>query len=112
MQVLPGQSTRGASAELAAAALLGLLAVALVACSAEPDALGSGRITSSEPVAGMTAEEFAARCEQRAGVVEDIPHCGGLNTCKGFSYDTTTSLLSEHSCKGAATCAGWNCIVD
>jgi hypothetical protein len=60
----------------------------------------------------LDAAGFEALCDDRAGAVEIIPHCGGLNTCQGFSYDTTTGLLSEHTCQGAATCAGWNCIVD
>lgn len=98
------------------AAVAGLLSVASVACSSEPSSpegeSGDPRITSSEQVANLSAEEFRTRCDERSGVVEDIPHCGGLNTCKGFSYDVTTQLLSEHTCKGAATCTGWNCVVD
>ncbi len=60
----------------------------------------------------LTADEFEAQCDERSGVVEYIPHCGGLNTCKGFSYDVTTGLLSEHTCQGAATCQGYNCVVE
>jgi hypothetical protein len=62
-------------------------------------------------VAELTVEEFTEQCDLREGTVEVIAHCRGLNTCQGFSYDITTDLLSEHTCKGAVTCAGWNCLV-
>lgn len=68
-------------------------------------------ITSSENVGPMTLEQFTALCDKRSGTVEVMPHCGGFATAKGFSYDSTTQLLSEHTCKGANTCAGWNCVV-
>lgn len=97
------KSPRVASQPLRLAALAGLLT--LSACS-DPE------LTSSETIVDMTEAQFRERCDHRGGVVEVIPHCGGLNTCKGFSYDMTTDLLSEHTCKGAATCAGWNCKID
>jgi hypothetical protein len=59
----------------------------------------------------MTEEDFTAKCDARAGTVEVMPHCGGFATAKGFSYDYTTQKLSEHTCKGANTCAGWNCAI-
>jgi hypothetical protein len=59
----------------------------------------------------MTEDEFEALCDQRGGTVEVMPHCGGFATAKGFSYDSTTQLLSEHTCQGANTCAGWNCAI-
>jgi hypothetical protein len=68
-------------------------------------------ITSSENVGVMTEEQFKALCDERGGTVEVMPHCGGFATAKGFSYDSTTSLLSEHTCHGANTCAGWNCAI-
>jgi len=68
-------------------------------------------ITSSENVGPMTVEQFTALCDKRSGTVEVMPHCGGFATAKGFSYDSTTQLLSEHTCKGTNTCAGWNCVV-
>jgi len=40
-----------------------------------------------------------------------MPHCGGFATAKGFSYDNGTMLLSEHTCHGANTCGGWNCVI-
>jgi hypothetical protein len=95
------------SPALLSAALLGL---ACAACSTETR--GGDGITSSELIEGMTEADFTERCDARGGMVEVIPHCGGLNTCKGFSYDITTSLLSEHTCAKAATCTGWNCVID
>lgn len=68
-------------------------------------------ITSSQAVGAMTVDDFTALCDQRAGTVEVMPHCGGFASAKGFSYDMTTELLSEHTCMGANTCAGWNCVV-
>jgi hypothetical protein len=92
------------------AALAGLLCLSASACSSKPET-GPGEITSSQAVASLTVEAFTEQCDARGGTVEVIPHCGGLNTCKGFSYDRTTALLSEHSCKGAVTCGGWNCLI-
>lgn len=68
-------------------------------------------ITSSQAVGVLTVDDFTALCDQRAGTVEVMPHCGGFASAKGFSYDMTTELLSEHTCMGANTCAGWNCVV-
>ena len=92
------------------AALAGLLCWSASACSSKPDT-SAAEITSSQAVANLTVETFTEQCDARGGTVEIIPHCGGLNTCKGFSYDRTTELLSEHSCKGASTCGGWNCLI-
>lgn len=68
-------------------------------------------ITSSENVGVMTVEQFKVLCDERGGTVEVMPHCGGFATAKGFSYDSTTQLLSEHTCHGSNTCAGWNCAI-
>jgi hypothetical protein len=106
------------SQRLIGAALAGLLCLATASCSSktEPPAAGStssppAEITSSTIVADMTMEDFSARCDARAGSVEVMPHCGGFATAKGFSYDATTQELSEHTCMGANTCAGWNCAI-
>lgn len=71
----------------------------------------SPHVTSSQNVGVMTVEQFTALCDERGGTVEIMPHCGGFATAKGFSYDSTTELLSEHTCQGANTCAGWNCAI-
>lgn len=68
-------------------------------------------ITSSQDVGVMTEEQFRALCDARGGTVEVMPHCGGFATAPGFSYDVTTELLSEHTCRGANTCTGWNCAI-
>lgn len=68
-------------------------------------------ITSSEAVGVLAEADFKALCDARQGTVEVMPHCGGFATAKGFSYDTGTQLLSEHTCAGANTCGGWNCVL-
>jgi hypothetical protein len=68
-------------------------------------------ITSSEAAGVLTEEDFKALCDARSGTVELMPHCGGFATAKGFSYDNGTQLLSEHTCAGANTCGGWNCVI-
>ncbi len=100
---------RRSNPALLRAALLGL---ACAACSSSSSSDSETGITSSQRAPGMTAEAFAERCDARGGTVEVIPSCGGLNTCKGFSYDVTTQLLSEHTCATYATCTGWNCVID
>jgi len=112
-------SSLAVSPPLLVAALAGLLCV--TACSKddsspEPSATGGSaaeapHITSSENVGVLTEEQFTALCDERAGTVEVMPHCGGFATAKGFSYDSSTELLSEHTCKGANTCGGWNCVL-
>jgi hypothetical protein len=67
-------------------------------------------ITSSKAAGVLTEEDFKALCDARGGTVELMPHCGGFATGKGFSYDSGTQLLSEHTCAGANTCGGWNCL--
>lgn len=106
---------------LIAAALAGLLCLTQACSPEEADAshasgaagaAGTAEITSSKKVEGLDAAGFKALCDERHGTVEVMPHCGGFATARGFSYDTTNSMLSEHTCKGANTCAGWNCVTD
>jgi len=68
-------------------------------------------ITSSKAAGVLTVDDFKALCDERGGTVEVMPHCGGFATAKGFSYDSGTQLLSEHTCMGSNTCAGWNCAI-
>jgi hypothetical protein len=68
-------------------------------------------ITSSTAAGVLTEADFKALCDARSGTVELMPHCGGFATAKGFSYDNGTQLLSEHTCAGANTCGGWNCVI-
>jgi hypothetical protein len=101
---------------LARAALAGLLCLGAGACgssSSKPEAVPQDpHITSSEVVGSLSADAFQALCDARDGTVEIMAHCGGLATARGFSYDIETQTLSEHTCKGANTCAGWNCVTD
>lgn len=92
-----------------AAALAGLLCLA--ACGSTEEST-TAEITSSKRVDDLDAAGFKALCDARGGTVEDIAHCGGLASARGFSYDITTQMLSEHTCKGANTCTGWNCVTD
>ena len=63
------------------------------------------------PYINMTLEQFTDDCDARRGKVELHSHCGGVNSCKGFSYDEDTDVLTEHTCKGANTCAGYSCVI-
>jgi hypothetical protein len=102
-------------ARLLQAALAGLLSMGAHACSSgttpDPPAETQAHITSSRIAEGLTESSFKEMCDAVGGTVEVLAHCGGLATARGFSYDTTTQTLAEHTCKGANTCAGWNCIV-
>jgi len=103
------------SSKLLQAALAGILALSVSGCAddeAPPKQSASPVITSSQHVENLDADGFKAMCDARGGTVEVMAHCGGLASGRGFSYDTTTSELSEHTCKGANTCAGWNCLTD
>jgi hypothetical protein len=114
-RVAAAEGSDSSSQTLLSAALAGLLCVATTGCGssdAQPSPPGPGVITSSQAITGgMTEAEFTMRCDARSGTVEVMPHCGGFATAKGFSYDIGTQELSEHTCKGANTCAGWNCVV-
>ncbi|HYP77517.1 MAG TPA: hypothetical protein VEQ59_19875 [Polyangiaceae bacterium] len=81
------------------------------AAGAGADPNEPAHITSSKNVGVLTEADFKALCDARGGTVEVMPHCGGFATAKGFSYDNGTQLLSEHTCAGANTCGGWNCVL-
>lgn len=109
------------STTLVTAALAGLLGVA-VACSSDvkggresPSPDGGvpepGRITSSVVDPSMTLEKFTTMCDERGGSVQLHAHCGGANTCKGFSFDDATFELTEHTCRGLNTCSGYSCVI-
>ena len=68
-------------------------------------------ITSQTEAGVLAVDDFTTLCDERGGTVEVMPHCGGFATAKGFSYDTGTQLLSEHTCMGTNTCGGWNCVL-
>lgn len=102
----------GCSQRLMGAALAGLLCLAGAGCSSKDEPAESAPgITSSKVVGPLDVGAFTDLCDARGGTVEVMPHCGGFASAKGFSYDSTTQSLSEHTCKGANTCAGWNCAI-
>ena len=77
----------------------------LEAASEEPT------ILASELRPDMTLEQFTAECDAVQGTVELHAHCGGVNSCRGFSYDDETHLFTEHTCRGLNTCSGYSCVV-
>ena len=117
-------SDSSASHALLVAALGGLLALTLPACSGddtdvataasttcETGVVADPKITSSTQVANLTLEAFTADCDERNGAVQIHPHCGGANGCRGISYDSDTDILTEHTCRALNTCTGFSCIV-
>jgi hypothetical protein len=44
------------------------------------------------------------------GTIEIHPHCGGANSCGGFSFDETIGVYTEHTCQGLNTCTGYTCV--
>lgn len=104
------EEVRGVSPSLLAAALSGLLC--LSACS--DDGGGddsSAKITLSRVDASITEESFREECEKLNGTVEVHPSCGGVNSCRGMSYDLDTHVYTEHTCKGLNTCRGFSCVL-
>lgn len=113
-------SDSAASHALLAAALTGLLCLAGCGGGAEDDpaalACAEGpvdnpQITSSETIADLSEAKFRADCDRQRGTVEVHPHCGGVNSCRGFSYDSDTDVFTEHTCRGTNTCTGYSCVV-
>ena len=103
-----------ASRRLLAAALAGLLGVTVQACSDTEHSSAnqaSGSITLSKVDADMTLEKMTTLCDEKGGTIEQHPHCGGANSCKGMSYDETTEVYTEHTCRGMNTCAGYSCVL-
>lgn len=80
---------------------------AIPPCDIAPDRV----ITYSDAATDVTVESFTALCATRGGHVEVAPHCGGFNTCAGFSYDQTQQTYTEHTCAGLNTCTGYSCVI-
>lgn len=99
-----------ASQALLSAAVAGLMA-GTNACA--PDVAGNseGMITSSRTVPNLSLEQFSLDCIELGGTVETHAHCGGANTCRGFSYDDVTQVLTEHTCRALNTCSGFSCVI-
>jgi hypothetical protein len=110
------------SAPLLAAALSGLLCLG---CGSDDlqdggsDDLQDGgshldpdrKVTLSRVDHEMTREQFEEACDMADGKLEVHPHCGGFNSCKGFSYDSDANVYTEHTCQGLNTCTGYSCVV-
>lgn len=69
-------------------------------------------MTASEVVPDLSLEDFTVMCDEAHGTVEIHPSCGGAVSGKGFSYDSDTDVLTEHTCAGHNTCAGFSCVVE
>ncbi len=76
----------------------------------EGDDATEPEVTSTEIIPDLGLADFTADCDEAGGVVEEHSHCGGLNTCAGFSYDTASDELIHHTCAGLNTCAGFSCV--
>lgn len=76
-------------------------------CDVVPDR----SITSTDAAFGMTLEIFTAMCDRAGGWIEIHPHCGGANSCRGFSYDEGVHVFTEHTCAGLNTCNGYSCVL-
>jgi hypothetical protein len=109
LQRTPSKPTCGPT--LLSAAVAGLLCFSTQGCGYGANGTDA-YVTSSKQVEGLDAEGFKALCDERGGVVEVMSHCGGLASGRGFSYDIVTKILAEHTCHGANTCTGWNCLTD
>jgi hypothetical protein len=93
---------------LLAAALSGLMC--LSACGSDDDD-DAAKITLSRVDTSITEESFREACEELHGTVEVHPSCGGVNSCRGMSYDLDTHVYTEHTCKGLNTCRGFSCVL-
>jgi hypothetical protein len=69
-----------------------------------------GKVISTMVEPEMTLDMFTAECTDQHGKLEMHSHCGGMNSCKGFSYDTSSHVFSEHTCKALNTCSGFSCV--
>jgi hypothetical protein len=125
----------GASQALLAAALSGLLSVAVGCTTVSSGSTADSGSTSvsngdtpipatecdggvspipqvtTSAVQVLTQAEFAMQCAARNGIFEIQPHCGGSNSCRGMSNDSETTTLTEHSCRATNTCAGYSCVI-
>ena len=68
-------------------------------------------VTSRDAAMPISLEDFTALCDAASGYIEVHPHCGGFNSCAGFSYDQTIGVWSEHTCAGLNTCTGYTCVI-
>jgi hypothetical protein len=72
------------------------------------------KITSQDDKTFYTFAQLRTRCDERGGYMQIHATCGGVNSCKGFSYGDwgpDSHAYTEHSCSGANYCKGFSCIV-
>ncbi|MFO0627401.1 MAG: hypothetical protein U0325_17455 [Polyangiales bacterium] len=67
-------------------------------------------IVYSDATPSLPYDVFESLCNRVGGTIEIHPHCGGANSCGGFSYDQTTGVYTEHTCQGLNTCTGYTCV--
>ncbi len=67
-------------------------------------------IVYSDATPSLPLDVFQALCNRVGGTIEIHPHCGGANSCGGFSYDETIGVYTEHTCQGLNTCTGYTCV--
>lgn len=75
------------------------------------DVVPTRLVTYTDAATGISLETFTAACDSAGGYVEIHPHCGGMNSCAGFSLDTDRATYSEHTCAGLNTCTGFSCVI-
>jgi hypothetical protein len=72
------------------------------------------KVTSQDDKTFYTFAQLKTRCEERGGYMQIHATCGGVNSCKGFSYGDwgpDEHAYTEHSCSGANYCKGFSCVV-
>lgn len=116
-----------ATSLLLGAALTGLLALALPACSdsdpAPVDAAGAAgaggtgtpgtselQVVSVKVDKTVTFKSFSAECDKRGGYIQTHATCAGTNACKGLSYNKYSLELMNHTCKAMNSCGGLSCV--
>ncbi|MBC7530403.1 MAG: c-type cytochrome [Oligoflexus sp.] len=120
MNVTNELNTSAKPSRLLTAALAGLMAGGLVACSNDkedqaPTALitpmeSANKIISTKPIPGLTFATFSSDCKTRGGLVQTHATCGGTNSCKGMSYNKYSQKMIEHSCSASNSCGGMSCV--
>ncbi len=107
----PDASALDASVSDDASAMDAATDVRRVSAEAGCDVVPDRVITSTDAAFGFTLETFTAMCDRAGGFVEIHPHCGGANSCRGFSYDEGVHVFTEHTCAGLNTCNGYSCVI-
>lgn len=70
--------------------------------------------TTSSEQKEYTFAQLTKMCDDRGGYIEIHGSCGGVNSCKGFSYGDwgpDAAILTEHSCTGTNGCLGLSCVL-